>query len=119
LKYNLHRERRIIMSKEELPRTFKSIVERYPEVWEAHEQLTKACAEAGPFDRKTVEIIKVGMCVGAGLETATQRHALMARENGATDEEIYQAVLMAMTTLGHPRSAAGWKWVNSALEGSD
>jgi hypothetical protein len=42
----------------------------------------------------------------------------MARENGTTVEEIYKAVLMAMTTLGHPRSAAGWKWVNLALEGS-
>ena len=112
-------ERRTTMSTEELPRTFRSIVERYPDVWEAHQQLTNACAEAGPLDRKTVEIIKVGICVGAGLETATQRHALMARDNGATDDEIYQAVLMAMTTLGHPRSAAGWKWVNSALEGSD
>lgn len=78
-----------------------------------------ACADAGPLDRKTVEIIKVGICVGAGLETATQRHAIMARENGATEVEIYQVVLMAMTTLGHPGAAAGWKWVNSALEGSD
>jgi hypothetical protein len=46
VKYNLRWERRIIMSKEQLPRTFTSIVERYPEVWEAHEQLTKACSDA-------------------------------------------------------------------------
>ena len=105
------------MKNKDLPRTFQNVVEKYPEVWKAHEQLTKACAEAGPLNRKTVELIKVGICIGGGLETATQRHALMARDNGATEEEIYQAVLMAMTTLGHPRAAAGWKWVNSALEG--
>ena len=104
------------MEKKDLPGTFKKITDKYPDVWAAHEQLTKACAEAGPLDRKIVELIKVGICVGAGLETATQRHALMAQENGATNDEIYQAVLMAMTTVGHPRAAAGWKLVNSVLE---
>ena len=103
------------MKEKNLPETFKKIVERYPEVWKAHEQLTKSCAEAGPLDRKTIELVKVGLCIGAGLQTATKRHAIMARENGATEEEIYHAVLMAMTTLGHPRAAAGWQWVNSAL----
>jgi 4-carboxymuconolactone decarboxylase len=106
------------MSKKPLPETFKSIVKEYPEVWKAHEQLQRACTEAGPLDRKTRELIKVGISLGAGMETATQRHAIMAKENGATHEEIYQAVLMAMTTCGHPRTAAGWQWVRSALQGS-
>lgn len=104
------------MSPKELPETFKSFTEKYPDVWEAHTKLTIACAEAGPLDRKTVELIKLGICVGAGLETATQRHAIMAKENGASEDEIFQAALMAMTTVGHPRAAAGWKWVKSALE---
>jgi alkylhydroperoxidase/carboxymuconolactone decarboxylase family protein YurZ len=106
------------MAKKALPKTFKSIVKLYPDVWEAHEQLTKACAEAGPLNRKTRELIKVGISVGAGLETATQRHAIMAKENGASEAEIYQTVLMAMTTCGHPKTAAGWAWVRSALDGS-
>jgi 4-carboxymuconolactone decarboxylase len=110
----LRREK--IMGKKDLPETFKKITLEYPDVWAAHEQLTKACAEAGPLKRKTVELIKLGICVGAGLETATQRHAIMAMENGATKGEIYQSVLMAMTTVGHPRAAAGWKWVESVLE---
>lgn len=103
------------MTINELPETFKSLVDKYPEVWKAHEQFTIACAEAGPLDRKTIELIKVGICIGGGLETATQRHALMAVENGASKEEVYHTALMAMTTLGHPRAAAGWKWINSVL----
>lgn len=104
------------MTKKDLPETFQTIVDKYPEVWKAHEQLTKACAGAGPLDRKTVELIKVGICIGSGLQTATQRHAIMAVENGATKEEVYHTALMAMTTLGHPRATAGWKWINDALE---
>jgi 4-carboxymuconolactone decarboxylase len=105
------------MTEKKLPETFRSIVDNYPEVWEAHEKLTIACAEAGPLDRKTSELIKVGICIGSGLQTATQRHAVMAVENGAAKEEVYQTALMAMTTLGHPRAAAGWKWIHDALEG--
>lgn len=104
------------MGENDLPGTFKSVSEKYPEIWAAHEQLTKACADAGPLDRRSIELIKIGICIGAGLETATKRHAIMARENGASDDEIYQAVLMAVTTVGYPSSAAGWKWVNSVLE---
>ena len=104
------------MTEKKLPEAFQSLVDKYPEVWEAHEKLTIACAEAGPLNRKTAELIKIGICIGGGLQTATQRHAIMAVENGATKEEVYQTALMAMTTLGHPRAAAGWKWINDALE---
>ena len=99
-----------------LPKTFKELLNKYPAIWDAHEQLAKACAEAGPLDRKTRELIKIGIAVGAGLETATKRHALMAKEHGATPDEIIQTVLMAMTTCGHPTAMAGWQWVTSALQ---
>jgi len=99
-----------------LPKTFQSFVKKHPAIWEAHEQLSRACAEAGPLDRKTRELIKIGLSVGAGLETATKRHAVMAVENGATKAELYQTTLMAMTTCGHPSAMAGWHWINSAIE---
>ncbi len=100
-----------------LPRTFRDFVKTYPGIWQAHEQLAQACADAGPLDRKTRELVKIGISVGAGLETATKRHAVMARENGATEEEIFHVVLMAMTTCGHPKAAAGWQWAKDGLEG--
>ena len=99
-----------------LPKTFQSFVKQHAAIWDAHEQLSKACAEAGPLDRKTRELIKIGISVGAGLETATKRHALMALENGASKEEIFQTTLMAMTTCGHPAAVAGWHWINSVIE---
>lgn len=101
-----------------LPKTFRDFVKLHPAIWEAHERLAKACGDSGPLDRKTRELIKIGISVGAGLETATKRHAIMALENGAKKEEIYQAVLMAMTTCGHPTAMAGLQWVNVALQRS-
>ena len=103
----------------ELPRTFQDFIKKYPDVWAAHEGLTRACADAGPLDRKTRELIKIGISVAANLETATKRHAVMALEHGATEDEICQTVLMTMTTCGHPTAAAGWKWVRRVLEPSE
>jgi AhpD family alkylhydroperoxidase len=99
-----------------LPKTFQQFVKKYPAIWRAHDELAQACSEAGPLDRKTRELIKVGISVAARLETAAERHAIMAMENGATQEEIFQTVLMTMTTCGHPTAAAGFQWVSRALE---
>ncbi len=42
--------------------------------------MAKACEEAGPLDRKTLDLIKVGICVGAGLETVIQRLAFSTKQ---------------------------------------
>ncbi len=100
---------------ETLPQHFKRFVEEYPVVWDAHQKLTEACAESGPLDRKTRELIKVTICGTANLETALKRHALMAIQAGATKEEIYQAILLLTTTVGFPQASAALKWAENAL----
>ena len=101
--------------KETLPQHFKKFVEEYPKVWEAHQKLTEACVECGPIDRKTRELIKVAISGTANQETALQRHALMAIQEGATKEEIYQAILLLITTVGFPRASAALKWAECAF----
>ncbi|MHC4657498.1 MAG: carboxymuconolactone decarboxylase family protein [Planctomycetota bacterium] len=94
---------------EKLPKHFREFVEKYPDVWDAHQKLTEACA------RKTRELIKVAISGTAGQETALQRHALMALKEGATDQEVYQTVLLLITTVGFPRASAALKWAKNAL----
>jgi AhpD family alkylhydroperoxidase len=101
--------------KEKLPKHFTEFVEKYPKVWDAHQKLAEACAESGPLDRKTRELIKVAICGTANHETALQRHALMAMQEGATKEEILQAILLLITTVGFPRASAALKWAESTL----
>ena len=100
----------------DVPRTFKRFVERYPALGEAHEQIAKAVDQAGPLDRKCCELIKIGLSVGAGLETATRSHVRRAIEHGANREEIDQAILLAMNTCGFPRTVAAWKWAQECLQ---
>jgi alkylhydroperoxidase/carboxymuconolactone decarboxylase family protein YurZ len=102
--------------KEALPRHFQKFVSKYPDVWNAHQQMTEACAECGPLDRKTRELIKVAISGAVLQETALQRHAVMAMQEGAKEEEVYQAVLLLITTVGFPRASAALKWAQEALE---
>ena len=101
--------------KEKLPKHFTRFVDDYPDVWAAHQKTAEACGNAGPLDRTTRELIKVAACGAANQETAVERHAVMAVQEGATKEEVYQAVLLLTTTVGFPRASAALKWAQRAL----
>lgn len=101
--------------KEKLPQHFTKFVKEYPQIWQAHQDLTEACANSGPLDRKTRELIKVAVSGAANQETAVERHAVMAIQEGAKPEEIYQVILLLITTVGFPRASAALKWVENAL----
>jgi 4-carboxymuconolactone decarboxylase len=94
----------------ELPTTFEEFVSRFPLLAEAHESIAKTVDDTGPLDRKTGELIKIGICLGGGLESALRSHVRRAIEHGATKQEIEQSILMGMTTCGFPRTVAAWKW---------
>ena len=93
-----------------LPATFKAFVKKFPELGQAHEQVAQAVEKAGPLDAKQCALIKIGICVGAGLESALRSHVRRAMQHGATTEEIEQAVLLGMNTVGFPSTVAAWTW---------
>ncbi|MCC7193682.1 MAG: carboxymuconolactone decarboxylase family protein [Phycisphaeraceae bacterium] len=99
-----------------LPATFKDFITKFPELGEAHEQVAHAVAAAGPLDAKTCELVKIGLSIGAGLESAVRSHVRKAMQAGATEKEIEQAVLLAMNTLGLPRTVAAWTWARTQIE---
>ncbi len=100
----------------EAPATFRAFISRFPELRDAHEAIGRATDEAGPLDAKTRHLVKMGICLGAGLESAFRSHVRRAREHGASREEIEQTVLMAMNTVGLPRTVMGWQWAGEQLE---
>jgi 4-carboxymuconolactone decarboxylase len=101
---------------ERLPGTYKQFVARFPDLGEAHARIGKAVEACGPLDRKTLELIKIGISVGAGLETATRSHVRQALQHGASEAEIEQAVLLAYNTVGWPRMIAAWTWARQQIE---
>ncbi|MGH7213898.1 MAG: carboxymuconolactone decarboxylase family protein [Tepidisphaeraceae bacterium] len=98
-----------------LPGTYKEFVAKFPELGAAHESVAKAVESYGSLDRKTCALIKIGICVGAGLETATRSHVRRALEHGATEPEVEQAILLAMNTCGFPATVRAWSWARQQI----
>lgn len=101
---------------EQLPDTYRKFVAKFPRLASTHEEIGQTIDELGPLDRKTCELIKIGISLGAGLESATKSHVRRAREHGATDQEIEQAILLGMNTCGFPRTVAAWQWARDRLD---
>ena len=100
---------------EKLPGTYKEFVARFPALGKAHEEIAKAVESAGKLDRKSCELIKIGISIGAGLETATKSHVRRALQHGATEAEVEQTVLLAYNTVGFPRMVMAWQWARQQI----
>lgn len=99
-----------------VPGTYKEFVKKFPALGRAHEQVAQAVEAAGPLDAKTLALIKIGICIGAGLESALRSHVRRAMQHGATTGEIEQAILLGMNTVGFPRTVAAWRWATDQFE---
>ena len=99
-----------------LPKTFKQFVQKFPVLAEAHETVGKEVERMGPLDSKTCCLIKIGISIGAGLESATRSHVRRAMEAGASETEVEQAIMLGMNTVGFPRTVAAWSWAQVQFE---
>lgn len=104
------------MSEQKLPKTFVNFREKFPQIERAHAEMAKAVEAAGPLEKKAIELIKIGICAGAGLESGLRSHVRRAIEHGATAAEVEQAVLLSLTTVGFPRTVAAWQWAMQEIE---
>lgn len=99
-----------------VPGTFKAFITAYPDLGRSHESIASAVERAGPLDAKTLSLIKIGISLGAGLESAVRSHVRRAMQHGATRDEIEQAILLGMNTVGFPRTVAGWSWAREQFD---
>jgi len=71
-------------------------VEKTPEVAKAFAELRSSVYKDGALDARTKELISVAASVLMRCEKCTDIHAQRARKNGATDEQIAEAIACAM-----------------------
>jgi AhpD family alkylhydroperoxidase len=98
-----------------LPRPYESFTRAHPEIWRAYDRLGALSHAAGPLNKKTRELIKLSMAMGAGLEGAVHSHTRRAIEAGAKPDELRHVVVLGITTLGFPATMAGLTWVEDEL----
>ena len=98
-----------------LPSAYRQFATEQPKLIGAYEAVSEACLTEGPLSRKSAELVKIGIAVGARLEGAVHSHVKRAREAGATPDEIRHAVRLALTTIGFPTMMAALSWTNDVL----
>ena len=99
-----------------LPKPYTQFESEYPEIAKLYEDLGAKCQAAGPLDKKTRYLVNLGISIGAGSPGAVKSHARKAMEHGASSEELYHALLLALTTVGFPAMIAAIGWVEEVIE---
>ncbi len=87
-------------------RRFLDFQKNHPALARAGEQLGAEASQAGPLDKKTIELIRLAIAVGAREEGAVHSHTRRAIEAGARPDEIRHTVLLSSTSIGFPNTMA-------------
>jgi alkylhydroperoxidase/carboxymuconolactone decarboxylase family protein YurZ len=98
-----------------LPQPLQEFIKKYPDIWQAYENLGEKCHEGGPLDERTRRLVKLGIAIGARLEWAVHSHAKRAVEIGIPDNEILHVAVLAITTIGFPSTIAAITWIEDII----
>lgn len=101
---------------DELPSGAGDVARAYPAIWNAYSSLGKACAEAGPIERRTMRLVKLALAVGASSEGAAHSHVRRAIAEGISKREIKQVALLAIPTLGFPQAVRVLTWIEDITD---
>ena len=98
------------------PSNFLWLNERFGPVLDAHQHLGKVLADAGPLDGKQVELIKLAAAAATQSEGSVHSHTKRALQAGASPDEIYHTLILLISTVGFPATAAALSWAREILE---
>jgi len=101
--------------KKALPAAYTRFASTQRRTIRAYERLGAALLEAGPLERRTAELVKLGIAIGARLEGGVHAHVRRAREAGVSPDAIRHAARLALTTVGFPSMMAALTWVEDEL----
>lgn len=90
-------------------RTFKSVMEKQAD-------LGKTLREAGPIDEKTSQLVQLGAAAAMRSEGSVHSHVKRAMKAGAAPEEIYHTIILLISTIGFPATAAALSWARDIVE---
>jgi alkylhydroperoxidase/carboxymuconolactone decarboxylase family protein YurZ len=75
---------------------------RYPKAFAAYEAFGYELAAAGPLRDRDCELVRLGIAIGAGLDSAIKAHVRRGLDAGLNPDELRHAALLAGTTAGFP-----------------
>ena len=103
------------MSEKKVPKMFVNIGKRYEKLADAVENLGRTAREMGPVDEKTSHLIQLAAAATIRSEGSVHSHVRRAMQAGATEDEIYHALILLTSTIGFPAVAASISWADDVI----
>lgn len=98
------------------PNNYKWIASRFEGAMEANQNLGKELQNAGPLDKKTIQLIQLAGAAANQSEGSVHSHIKRSREEGASADEIYHCLILLTSVIGFPNTAAALAWARDVLE---
>lgn len=95
---------------------FDLFAEKYPAVVDAYRAYKTAYNGAGALEGATKQLIQVAVFTALGVEFGVRDHAKFAVEAGASKEDVYQAILLALGPAGTAKALPALKAAIETLE---
>lgn len=84
-----------------LPQIFQTFMEESPECSKAFGEFVQKLESTFKFDPKTAQLIYIAVLSAVNLDSGLPYHINMAKQQGATREEIINAVLIGLPAVGN------------------
>jgi AhpD family alkylhydroperoxidase len=97
-------------------RIYEKIEQNHPQILSALQALGDSVRSAGPLDKKTSQLIQLAAAAASQSEGSVHSHTKRALAEGATRQEIEHAVLLLISVMGFPKTAAALSWTYDVLE---
>lgn len=91
----------------DLQQPTRSLRERIPGVFEGYQQLDEAVFEDGALDPRTKELIALAIAVTRQCDGCIASHARKAAMQGASEDEVAEALGVAILMNGGPGTVHG------------
>jgi len=101
---------------EELPKLYKRLQADFPEVFKHYENLSDACHQSGPLSQEHRRLIKLAMALAIGSEGAVHSNVRRALSEGISKDKIVQTALLAIPTIGLPKTQAALSWIYDIMD---
>ena len=99
-----------------IPERFQAFGKNNPQISVAYESLSAACRKAGPLSERECALVKIGVAAGSHMEGAVHSQVRKALDGGMDPDEIRQAIILSLPSIGFPSMMAALTWADDILD---
>lgn len=98
-----------------LPGLYKTFREQYAAVAAGLDRLAATIDQTGGLDERSRRLVKLGIAIGSRSEGAVRSNARKAAAAGLEADQLRQAALLAVTTIGFPSAMAALQSIETVI----